>query len=134
MNKLSKLPNRIYHSYDKWEEVAYNCYGDDKTTPEKINAVILFFKNQKLVREFMYKAVNEFRFSCEHNLKNPSMNKIAFIGQIAVARYCRIPEHITRIAWNYLDEYTQTEANKIAIDAIELFYVFKGWDHTKKIL
>ena len=111
--------NRIYHPYTMWEEVNYNMYGNYKNKEEGVQKVIDFFNNENEVRLYMERVVEEFKFSCQHNLTNPNMNKIAFIGQCAVALKHKIPNDITMKAWNFLTEEVQDRANKIAKQQLE---------------
>ena len=122
-----KRLNRIYHHHSKWEEVGYGMYNNYNLKEKEIliQRVINFFMQKSLVEEYMSMVVNEFKYSCEHNFTNPSMNKVAWLGQAAVARYIMIPEDITRIAWNFLDQNTQEQANRIAEKEIKRWYSFQ---------
>ena len=113
--------NRIYHNHDKWEEVKYNMYGDceNKNKDMLTNKVIHFFNTKYLIEKYMAFVVDNFKYSCEHNFTNPSMNKIAWLGQAAVAVWSNIPEDITRNAWNFLNKETQDRANNLAKNEIE---------------
>lgn len=111
--------NRIYHNHELWEEVKYNMYGASKNKEQDIQKVINFFNTESLVIEYMEKVIEEFKYSCEHNFTNPSMNKIAWLGQASVSLYSNIPEDIVRIAWSYLTLEIQERANNIAIRMIE---------------
>lgn len=117
--KVSK--NRIYHPYTLWEDYKAGFYnnvsGDIKK--EMINKVVDFFRNPKLTRDFMMKVVKEWKYSCEHNLTNESMNKVAYIGQGACCIYAGIPSTITMEAWSKVPKESQLEADKIALDVIE---------------
>lgn len=107
---------RIYHPYDKWEDFKLgfydNCSGEIKKS--KIESVQMLFNSEKLTHEYMSKVINEWKYSCEHNLSNPSMNKIAYIGQGACCIYDSVPSTITMEAWNTLSKDIQDRSNKIA--------------------
>lgn len=62
----------------------------------------------------MTRVCSEWVFSCEHNLTNSSMNKIAYIGQAACCLYAGVPSTITMEAWSLLDKSVQDKANEIA--------------------
>ena len=119
---------RIYHHHKKWEEVKYCMYDNYNTKQEDIliKKVVDYFNKENLVKKYMRFVVNNFKFSCEHNFTNPSMNKIAFLGQASVSAYLKIPREITMKAWNLLSERTQNRANSIAIKEIE------RWDKCQK--
>ena len=115
---------KIWHNHNKWEEVKYGMYMpyNIKHKNELTQQVINFFMQPSLVKKCMIYVIDNFKYSCEHNFTNPSMNHIAWLGQASVAYYLRIPEEITRIAWNFLDEQTQNKANKIAEEQIKRWF------------
>lgn len=97
-----------------------------KNKEKLIHEVIYFFNSYELMKCYMERVVEEFKYSCEHNLTNPNMNKIAFIGQCSLALWKRIPREITMIGWNYLDPKIQERANKFADKQI------KRWEKWQK--
>lgn len=114
---------RIFHSWDKWEDYQNgfyeNCSGAEKT--EKINKVIEMFNSPELTRQNMFAIVNNWTYSCEHNLTNPSLNKIAYIGQAACCLYAGIPNSVTMEAWSLLSKEVQERANADAQEALDLW-------------
>ena len=112
---------RIYHPYTRWEDYKAgfydNCSGEEKSN--LIQKGIEMFNSEKLTKENMLRVVNEWIFSCEHNLSNPAVNKIAYIGQGACCVYAGIPSTVTMELWNKLDKKTQERANLIALKTIE---------------
>lgn len=115
------LMKQIWHNHNLWEEVKYGAYNkfNPKEKEVLIQKVIYFFNNEELVKQYMERVVEEFKYSCEHNFTNKSLNKIAFLGQSAVCVYANIPFEITMEAWNYLDIKTQERANNIAKNNID---------------
>jgi len=113
--------NRIYHPYNKWEDYKAGFYDNisGKNKQQMINKVIEFFSNQELTERFMCKVVNEWVFSCEHNLSNYSMNRIAYLGQSAVCLFSGVPSTITMEAWNLVDQENRDKADLIAKKIIE---------------
>lgn len=107
---------RIYHPYWKWEDFKAgfynNCSGEEKK--HFIEKGIEMFNSEKLTLEYMYKVISEWKYSCEHNFTNPSLNKIAYIGQGACCIYANIPSTVTMELWNMLDSKIQDRANKNA--------------------
>jgi len=112
---------RIYHPYWLWEDFSHgfydNCSGSIKQ--EKIQKCIEMFNSEQLTRENMFKVVNGWKYSCEHNLTNESMNKIAYIGQGACCIYAKIPNTITMECWSLLTKEAQDRSNIIAKEALE---------------
>jgi hypothetical protein len=111
---------RIYHPYWRWEDYPLgfydNCSGQIKES--LIQKGIEIFNSQKLTRENMFRVVDEWVYSCEHNLTNPSMNKIAYIGQGACCIYASIPSTVTMELWSMLPKDVQERANNDALDAL----------------
>ncbi len=107
--------NRIYHPYWKWEDFKAgfydNCSGDKKTI--LIKSVIEMFSSEELTRTNMYR-VQEWQYSCEHNLTNISLNRIAYIGQSACCIYASVPSTVTMEAWSLLSKDIQTRSDLIA--------------------
>lgn len=112
---------RIYHSWEKWEDYKHgfyeNCSGGIKK--EMIDSVIEMFNDEQKTTTYMNKVINEWKNSCEHNLTNEGMNKIAYIGQAACCLYNSIPSTVTMEAWSLLSKDVQDRANNIAISVIE---------------
>lgn len=121
---------RIYHPYWKWEDHKAkfydNCSGTIKE--ELIKKGIEMFNSEKLTRENMFFVVDNWKYSCEHNLSNPSINKIAYIGQGACCVYASIPSTVTMELWNKLTKEVQERANEIAKEAIE------RWNNQNKFI
>lgn len=111
---------RIYHSYDKWEDHKNGFYdnisGKERTLLE--NKVFELFENEHICKEYMYRVVNEWRFSCEHNLSNLSMNRIAYIGQSACCLFGGVPNTITMDCWSKINKEHREVANKIAEEVL----------------
>ena len=114
---------RIYHPYTLWEDIRRgfydNCSGADKK--EKIEKVIEMFSSPELTREFIMLDINKGSYSCEHELTNESMNKIAYLGQAACCLYSDIPSTVTMESWSKLTTEVQEEANKIANEVLEIW-------------
>jgi len=112
---------RIYHPYWLWEDYKAgfyeNCSGEQKQV--YIEKIIEMFNSEKLTLESMFSVVDNWKYSCEHNLTNNSMNCIAYIGQGACCIYCGAPSTITMECWSKLTKEVQERANKNALQAIE---------------
>jgi hypothetical protein len=108
--------NRIYHPYKKWEDYKAgfynNCSGAIKK--EMIEQVIIMFSDAKLTKKYMEQVITDWQYSCEHNLSNDSLNKIAYIGQAACCLFAKVPSTVTMEAWNLLTPEIQERSNRIA--------------------
>lgn len=107
---------RIYHPYWLWEDYKAGFYdnlsGSEKQN--KIDKVIEMFNSKELTETYMDRVITEWKYSCEHNLTNESMNKIAYIGQAACCLYDNIPSTITMEAWSLLSKEVKERSNDIA--------------------
>jgi hypothetical protein len=121
---------RIYHPYWLWEDYKAgfyeNCSGEQKQV--YIEKIIEMFNSEKLTLESMFSVVDNWKYSCEHNLTNNSMNGIAYIGQGACCIYCGAPSTITMECWSKLTKEVQERANKNALQAIE------RWEENNKFI
>jgi hypothetical protein len=111
---------RIYHPYWLWEDYKHGFYENSSgSNKEKhIEKCLELFNSKELTTEFMFRVVNEWKYSCEHNLTNEAMNKIAYIGQSACCLFASIPNTITMECWSKLSSEIQKQANEIAEKAL----------------
>lgn len=107
---------RIYHRYELWE-----CYksgffnkisGDKKVGLSK--KVIELFTNPEETEIFMRRVISEWKYSCEHNLTNNSLNRVAWLGQSACCLYAKVPYNLTMETWREVPEKYQIIACDIA--------------------
>ena len=117
---------RIFHPYTLWEDFKNGFY--EPHDESKIHLVIEMFSSEQKTIENMEYVINNWKYSCEHNLTNQSLNRIAWLGQSACCVYGKVPSKTTMQAWNLLDDTTQSKANKIAQQVIE-----KWFNNNKKI-
>ena len=117
---------RIFHPYTLWEDFKNGFY--EPHDEGKIQLVIEMFLSEQKTLESMEYVINNWKYSCEHNLTNQSLNRIAWLGQSACCVYGKVPSKTTMQAWNLLDEQTQNNANKIAQETID-----KWFNQNKKI-
>jgi hypothetical protein len=59
----------------------------------------------------MKRVVNEWKYSCEHNLSDMTQNRKAWLGHAACALALLCPEDIVRSAWGFLTRTQQSKAN-----------------------
>jgi hypothetical protein len=115
---------RIYHPYSLWEDYKYgfynNCTGAEKL--KKIDKVIEMFNDKDATFRYMNMVVDEWKYSCEHNLTNNSINKIAYIGQGACCLYAEIPSTVTMEAWSKLTKEVQERSDKLALMTINKWF------------
>jgi hypothetical protein len=120
---------RIYHNYQKWEDFKCGFYetASGKNKDLLVSKAIELFSNPKNTEFYMDRVINEWKNSCEHNLTNLSLNRIAYIGQAACCIYAKIPFQITMNAWNKVDINFRIIADSIANKKI------KEWEQNQKL-
>jgi hypothetical protein len=125
MNVKELELEQIYHPYNVWEDYKNGFYDNvsGKNKIEMIEKVIKFFSDPLQVEEVMFRVVDEWFYSCEHNLTNNGMNKIAYIGQASLSYLHKIPSTITMEAWSKVPKEFQIEANNIAERAYDRWLV-----------
>jgi len=116
---MNPLIKRIYHPYWKWEETMHNMWGRVKDRNQYLKKAIEFTGDAKLYGDNMIKVIEEWKYSCEHNLSHCGQNKQAWIGHAACAFAFGCPEDIVREAWGHLSDKQQIDANEMADRAIE---------------
>lgn len=113
---------RIYHPWWKWE-----CYkaGFFNTTPpagvDKTKAMEMYAEFLSDLGKFakgMERVFNEWPRSCEQFLSNPSMNRIAWLGQAAMCIETGIPACF-RGGFKLLNVSQQDAANELAKEYLE---------------
>jgi hypothetical protein len=111
-----------------WEDWTYGFYDNlsGSNKQHKIEKVIEMFNSKELTTKYMTKVIEEWRYSCEQNFSNESLNKIAYLGQAACCLYSEIPATITMEAWSLLDKSVQERSNSIALKII------KKWEFNNK--
>lgn len=109
------MSKQVFHHFSKWEDYKHGFYNttcDD--IQEHIKKSIALLSNQKEFYKYAKRVIDEWVYSCEHNLTDPSLNKIAYIGQSACCLANNTPAFVTRLAWSYVDEKDQKRANNTA--------------------
>jgi hypothetical protein len=122
---------RIYHTWDKWE-----CYraGFFEINPPKgmtDDECLEIYKNFLLdIPEFiriMKLIIVEWPNSCEHNLTNERMNRIAWMGQASLTYKFGIPSRY-RGGYHLLPKEDQINADQAALEIINEWLALKGYD------
>jgi hypothetical protein len=115
--------NRIYHPYWMWEDYKAgfynNCSGQKKV--EYLDRCLQMFNSETKTNKNMMRVIDEWKFSCEHNLTNESLNKIAYIGQSACCLFAGIPSTVTMEGWNLLSKEVQERANRQALEVLNIW-------------
>lgn len=125
---------QIFHNYQKWEDYINGMWRKETKEYEDVHLKIAieFTGNDELYGNAMMEVIENWKYTCEHNLSDKSINRKAFIGHCAVCYKLGIPEYITRMAWHYLTQEQQDKANKKAEHAIKQWEL-KQTNHAKNL-
>ncbi len=107
---------RIFHTYDKWECVDYGFFNNKPKEMSKEDGELKykeFLSDTKLFAKTLSKVIRKWKHSCEHNLSNDSMNRIAWLGQAAVCYHLGIPSSC-RGGFSLLTKKQKLAANMVA--------------------
>jgi hypothetical protein len=120
MEKNSITTKRVFHHYTRWEDWRCGFYDScsGAENDKKVELVLEMFNSEDLTREYMNRVINEWKYSCEQNLTNESMNKIAYIGQAACCIYGGVPNGTTMQAWSMLSKDVRDRSDGIAREVI----------------
>lgn len=115
---------RIYHTWDRWE-----CYRagffevnppEDMTREEAEEVYRAFLADIPEFKRVLARVISEWKCSCEHNLSNENHNRIAWLGQAALAYKYGIPSAF-RGGFHRLSEEQQSAANDAALEALNMW-------------
>lgn len=110
-------PDRVFHTYDKWEchkAGFYNSSKEGMTKQQCEEFYATFLSDSKRFEKALKKVISEWKNSCEHYLTNNSMNRIAWLGQASVCYESGIPSCFCG-GFNLLSEEQQKTANNLAL-------------------
>lgn len=116
--------NRIYHPHTKLEEVSsgmWRIVSSQERNEYAIKACLLM-KDTNAFEAAMRRASFDWVKSCEHNLTETSMNRIAWLGHAGCCIALGSPEDATRQGWWMLNQAEQDLANAAAAK------VLKEWE------
>lgn len=123
-------PNRIFHVHEKWEAISYDFFATNHRKWSKIQCehkyrVLMIDLDE--FEDILIKVITEWKNSCEHNLTNKSLNRIAWLGQAAMSYKYRIPS-IYSSGWQLLNADEQHNANIVALGVLNLWLKGNNFD------
>jgi hypothetical protein len=116
-------PDRIFHTFDKWECHKAGFYSSKKegmTAEQCEQAYADYLSDEDRFREGLNGVINDWVNSCEHYLTNKAMNRIAWLGQAAMCYSTGIPSKFCS-GFNLLTADQQDKANIIALEALNFW-------------
>lgn len=125
---MSKI-KRIYHTWDKWECYPKGFYEDKvppgKTVEEWENEYKEFLSDDIRFSMSLSVVISTWVKSCEHYLTNPSMNRIAWLGQAAACEELGLPSRF-KGGYNLLSEECKDNANNLALQYLNKWLIRNG--------
>ena len=115
MRKWNRYP------YTEWECFKNGMYDTSLDSLEMQKKAIECFLNIELFDSLCFEVIENWGNSCQEHLNNPSLNKIAYMGQCALCYGFNIPEITTKKAWFFIDEKQKEKLNKIALKNIKIY-------------
>lgn len=118
-------PERIFHTFEKWECHKAGFYGSKKegmTAEQCEQEYCNFLSNDARFKEGLQGILDNWINSCEHYLTNKAMNRIAWLGQAAMCFATGIPSKFCA-GFNLLTSEQQDRANEIALEYLNKWRV-----------
>lgn len=120
--------NRIFHTFDKWESVQAGFFAPGlkgRTKAECEAEYGAFLSDLTAFGDGLDKVFREWPNSCEHNLTNSSMNRIAWLGQAAACLVKGLPSTY-RGGFSALALEQQSAANEVALTYLNKWLKGRG--------
>lgn len=121
-------PDRIFHTFDKWECFKAGFYSSSKqgmTKNECEEAYASFLRDIPRFERALECVISEWKHSCEHYLTNKAMNRIAWLGQASVCYDSGIPCEF-RSGFFRLTDSEQDAANQCALRYLNKWLESRG--------
>lgn len=120
---------RIYHRWENWECYRAGFFNEHPpkgmTFDECQQRYADFLRDLATFKKAAYRIVDEWSNSCEHNLTNPNMNRIAWMGQAAMCIHTGISSKF-RGGFHLLTPEEQRAADQTALDVINYWMFLHG--------
>jgi len=123
-------PNRVFHTYDKWECYRAGFYATHKDGMKKSECEQFYAEFLGDLGRFeraLIGVTTEWVNSCEHYLTNAALNRIAWLGQASVCYESGIPSQFCS-GFNLLTGAQQDAANNMALTYLNLWLEKRGVD------
>jgi hypothetical protein len=113
-------PNRVFHTFDKWECVKAGFYATTKDGWSREQCEQAYFDlltDSEQFESIARSVAKDWPMSCEHYLTNSAMNRLAWIGQASVCLKHGVPSQFAS-GWNLLSEDQKKTANAVALKVL----------------
>src|ERR1700693_1871591 len=115
---------RIWHSWDLWEDFQNNFYGgvvDDYPRDQTLELYASLLRDLPKFEDALKVITSEWKYSCEHNLTNEALNRIAYLGQASCALVYKVPHNVCMGGYNLLTEEEKAAADGTAKKYLDLW-------------
>lgn len=113
---------QIYHPYYKWEDFKNGMYQTIfENEEELIQKAVNLLSNPLEFYTICLFILDEWKIATDVNLSNTGCNRKAWLGQAACCYKNRVPEILTREAWQRLTEEQRNIANEVAQKIIDKY-------------
>ena len=123
-------PERVYHTWDKWECYPAGFYegqSSSMTDDEAKEAYRIFLADLPRFAKAIERVFSSWKNSTEHYLTNQSMNRIAWIGQAAACIEMSLPSRF-RSGYFLLTDRQQKAADAVALEHLNYWMNERGFD------
>lgn len=127
-NTVNASYDRIFHTYENWECYKAGFFATKMSNFTKDQAeeeFADFLKNENDFDLALSELIFEWKNSCEQNLSNIALNRIAWLGQAAACYARGIPSKY-RAGWFRLTAQQQDRANNIALKYLNVWLESNG--------
>jgi len=124
-------PDRIFHTFDKWECHKAGFYASKKdgmTAEQCEKAYAEYLSDDDKFSAGLKGVLDNWINSCEHYLTNKAMNRIAWLGQAAMCYSTGIPSKFCA-GFNQLTTEQQDRANELALTYLNMWMNKYGREH-----
>ncbi len=120
---------RVFHTWDKWECYRAGFFAErcpnGMTQDQGEEAYREFLADLPRFRAALEAVTGGWKHSCEHNLTNDRMNRIAWLGQASVAQALGIPSGC-RGGYHRLSKEQREAADALALEYLNKWLVANG--------
>lgn len=123
---------RVYHPWSKWEDFRHGFYGGkDYPKDGTLELYAGLLRDTTRFETALKTIISEWKYSCEHNLTNEAMNRIAYLGQASCALVYNVPHNVCMGGFNLLTSDEQIAANALAEKYLNLW--LEKHEHSKAV-
>jgi hypothetical protein len=88
---------------------------------DHVSKVVELFSSAELTEQYMLRVINEWKYSCEHNLTNPKTNKTMYLCQAACFLYANVYPNNTFKYWRIVPKEYKKQVNEVVEKIIKIW-------------